>query len=169
MTQEKDTLKVPKTRFVVELRLRGRQLRRVEVFVADRGHRSRRWSDVLGLLDQPERFFPAQDTQTSEWLLCNKEEVIWVALATEPESDEFELFDRRFVVTVDLDDGSALDGELFFSAPSAEQRVVDYLNREERFFLLYQTDRVVLVNKASAAAVVERVADGQRGVLRGED
>jgi len=173
MNDKSNALKVPKARLAVEMKLCGRDARKVELFVSDqRLHASQR-KTVLELIEGPDHFVPAQDRETGEWLLVNREELSWVALAqpagADSDTDEIELFDQRFFVRAELNDGTALDGELLFSSPATGRRVVDHLNRGERFFFLFQSDRVVAINKASVTAVVERPADEQTGAPGGED
>lgn len=156
-------LRVPKAKVVVELAFAGREPRTVEVFVAEHQAHAYRRQDVLDLLEHEHPFLPARDRDANEWVLFNKDTLLWVALPlftghsadTEDDEDE-ELYEQRKDVRIDLVGGGTLSGELLYSAPAEHSRAVDLLNQPGRFFRLWEPERVVLVNKLFVVGVVER-------------
>ena len=168
---QSSALKVPKQRLEVELRLRGQEPRRVEIFVSDQHPGSRRRLDVLAALEQDEGFMPARDVDAGEWILVNKRALLWIALeqASEEGVVEVELFDQRLPVQAVFENGSKQEGELLFSPPATGRRAVDHLNREEPFFCLFCGERVFIVNKTALVALVEVQVSEPSGESRGED
>ena len=69
-----------------------------------------------------------------------------------------ELFEHRQRVRVELIGGTSIEGELLYSASQEGPRVVDLLNRRERFLRLWTENRIVLVNKKMLSRVVEKSA-----------
>lgn len=152
------SLQVRKDPFEVELALASGSPRRVELYLAEHGPHAFVRQRVLDLLNEVESFLPARDLETGERESFNSRAVLWIAASRaslDAEGSADELFEHRRLVRVDLSGGGALAGEVLYSAPDGETRLVDYLNRRERFFRLWEGDRVVLVNKDFVLRVVE--------------
>jgi len=152
------SLRVRKNPFEVELALAGRLPRRVALYLAEHAPHAFSRQRVLDLLEQVDSFLPACDLETREWESINARAVVWICLSRqsiEAEQSAEELFEHRKVVRVALVGGGSLDGEILYSAPAAEARLVDYLNRHERFLQLWDGDRLYLVNKESVARIAE--------------
>jgi hypothetical protein len=151
------TYRIPKAKIPVRMLLRNRTLHRLELFVPLQEARKPPGRVIRELLEQPRAFFPGRDLDTDAFLLVQRDAVLWAAVerAQSQALEELELYDRHVWVRVDLEDGSRLEGELFYSAPTARSRVMDHLNGPERFFFLHRPDRLVLVNKAYVVYVVE--------------
>jgi hypothetical protein len=75
--------------------------------------------------------------------------------SVEAEGSADELFEYRKFVRIALAGGGSIEGEILFSAPDGGARLVDYLNRHERFLRLWDGDRLYLVNKKSMLRIVE--------------
>lgn len=151
-------LHVRKEPIEVELVLAGEPPRRVELFLAEHGSRGFDRQSVLDLLEQSEGFLPACDRETGNWESFNSRSVNWIGMsrvATGADESANELYDRRKLVRVEFAGAAPLEGELLYSAPEESARVVDVMNRRERFLRLWSGDRVYLVNKASVLRVVE--------------
>jgi hypothetical protein len=151
-------LRVRKEPLEVELALAGRPPRRVELFLAEQGPRGFVRQQVVDLLEQPNTFLPACDVETGEWESFNLRAVLWIAMSrqsVEAEGSADELFEYRKLVRIALAAGGSLEGEILFSAPDGGARLVDYLNRHERFLRLWDGDRLYLVNKESMLRIVE--------------
>jgi hypothetical protein len=159
-----DSLRVRKNTVEVRLALAGSPPRRVELFLAEQGWRGFSQQRVLDLLEQDDCFLPARDLETGGWETLNARAVVWIGvsrLEAEAESSGDELFDYRKLVRVELEGCDALEGEILYSAPETSARVVDVLNRRERFLRLWSGDRVFLVNKGSILRVVEATISGR--------
>ena len=159
-----DSLRVRKNTVEVELSFAGGPPRRVELFLAEHGWRGFSQQRVLDLLEQEDSFLPARDLETGRWETLNARAVVWIGVSrveADAESPGDELFDYRKLVRVELDGCDALEGEILYSAPEGSARVVDVLNRRERFLSLWSGDRVFLVNKNSVLRVVEATVTGQ--------
>jgi hypothetical protein len=92
------------------------------------------------------------------WESFNARAVVWIAMSRESagaEGSTEELYDFRKFVRLALSGGGALEGEILYSAPDGETRLVDFLNRPERFLKVWDGDRLFLVNKESVLRVVE--------------
>jgi len=149
-------LNVPKKTLEVELALFGASPRRVELFLAEHGSHDFNRQRVLELLEQA--FLPGRDLETGEWESFNSRAVAWIGMSgssIDPEGSGDELFEHRRSVRVALAAGDWLEGEVLYSAPDAGPRLVDHLNRKERYFRLWKADQVFLVNKEWVLRVVE--------------
>jgi hypothetical protein len=152
------SLRIRKEPLEVELALAGYPARRVSLFLAEHGVHAFARQTVLDLLEQVETFLPARDAETGLWESFNARAVVWIAMsreALEEEGSADQLFEHRRFVRVLLAAGSSLEGEVLYSAPDGEARLVDHLNRPERFLRLWDGDRVLLVNKQSVVRIVE--------------
>lgn len=104
------------------------------------------------------QFFPFRLGPDGPSLLLNKSQV--VALRVVPSADAGDRSDpdasevpvRRVSVEAG---GCTFHGELLIDMPVSQQRVVDYLNREERFLTLHTPEGETLVNKELIARVTE--------------
>lgn len=156
---QRETLRVRKEPFEVELALTGRPPRRVALFLAEHGGHDFARQTVLDLLEQVDTFLPAWDVETGVREAFNARAVVWIAMsrnAMDAESSADELFEHRRCVRVALIGGASLEGEILYSAPDGGTRLVDYLNRRERFLRLWDGDRLFLVNRESVLRVVEQ-------------
>ncbi len=157
-------LRIPKKTLEVELTLFGATPRRVELFLAEHGSHDFNRQHVVDLLGEPGTFLPVRDLETGEWEVFNSRAVVWIGmsrLSAEAEGDE--LYDHRKPVCVALLGGGALEGEILYSAPEGAARLVDVLNRRERFFRLWGGHHVFLVNKDFVTRIVEAsvVSEGE--------
>jgi len=152
------SLRIRKEPLEVDLALAGRPPRRVALFLAEHTDHGFARQTVLDLLEQVEPFLPARDLETGAWETFNARAVVWIGMssgAIEKDGSADLLFEHRKRVHVALDGGASLEGEILYSAPDGEARLVDHLNRPERFLQLWAGDRVLLVNKQSVLRVVE--------------
>jgi hypothetical protein len=162
-------LRVPKKTLEVELALTGETPRRVELFLAEHGSHDFNRQSVLELLDQGRSFLPVRDLETGVWEAFNSRAVVWIGMsrvAADAEDSGDELYDHQNLVRVALLGGGALEGEILYSAPEGAARVVDVLNRRERFFRLWSGDRVFLVNKDFVLRLVEATISGEQASCR---
>lgn len=160
MGRTTEVLRIRKQAVTVELALAGSNPRQVEVFLAEHEAREFRQQHVIDLLEHVQRFLPARDCETGTWGIFNKEALLWIGvplgpLGSDAADMEDELFDFRRRVRVDLLGSASLEGELLYSAPEESTRVADYLNQEGRFFRLWESDRLYLINKSYVLHVVE--------------
>ena|SRR5215468_164022 len=147
-------LRVPKHTVTVELALDGRAPRTVEIYLAEQRAHDFQAEDVADLFGEPTPFLPARDVAEAEVVVIRKEAVAWVALPIPAGTDE--LFEERHDVRVELRGGGGLDGELLYSPPEGQGRVVDHLNGAGRFLRLWTADRLVLVNTQYIIRVIEK-------------
>ena len=151
-------LRVRKDPFEVELALAGRAPRRVELYLAEHGSHGFSRQRVLDLLEQGNGFLPAVDVETGRWETFNANAVSWIGMSrdsVEAESAGDELFEHRKVVRLTLTGGVSLEGEVLYSAPDGEARLVDYLNRPERFLRIWNGEQVYIVRKETVVLAVE--------------
>jgi hypothetical protein len=151
-------LRVPKNPLAVELALAGARPRQVELFLAEHGSHDFNRQRLLELLEQAGPFLPGRDLETGEWESFNSRAVVWIGISgasIDEDGSGDELFDHRRSVRVSLAAGDWLEGEVLYSAPDAGPRLVDHLNRNERYFRLWKADQVFLVNKEWVLRVVE--------------
>ena len=161
---ESRPLRVPKKTLEVELALVGATPRRVELFLAEHGSRDFDRQHVLELIDQAGCFLPIRDLETGEWGSFNSRAVAWIGISGssgDAEGSGDELFEHRLPVRVAFAGGGWLEGEVLYSTPDAGPRLVDHLNRTERYFRLWKSDQVFLVNKEWVLRIVENSRGSQ--------
>ena len=159
-----ETYRIPMAKIPVRLLLSNRRTHRVEVFVPLRHAMDPHGKVLRDLLEQPEPFLPAHDMDSDAYLLIQRSAVLWASAEKELEREveHLELFDHRARVRVELEGGSQLDGELYYTAPTSRPRVVDHLNNEERFFFLHRRNRLFVVAKSHVINVIEEPVASQR-------
>ncbi|HEY3172369.1 MAG TPA: hypothetical protein VGK86_07320 [Thermoanaerobaculia bacterium] len=153
-----EQLRIRKEPLEVELVLAGVPPRRVELFLAEHGSHDFNRQRVLELVDPAGSFLPVRDLETGEWESLNSRAVVWIGMSgssIDAEGSGDELFEHRRSVRVALVAGDWLEGEVLYSASDGGPRLVDHLNRNERYFRLWRGDRVFLVNKEWVLRVVE--------------
>lgn len=146
----------------MDLALAGRPPRRMTLFLAEHGDHAFGRQTILELLEQAEPFLPARDVETGVCEIFNARAVVWIGMsrnAMDAEGSADELFEQRRCVRVALTGGASLEGEILYSASADGTRLVDYLNRRERFLRLWDGDRVFFVNRESVLRVVEQGGD----------
>ena len=151
-------LRIPKSPLEVELAFAGEPPRRVELYLAEHSSHDFCPERVLDLLEQSENFLPACDLESGEWESFNARHVAWIGMPVETfdaGGSATELFEQRRSVRVFLAGGDVLAGELLYTSPDESSRVVDLMNRDERFFRLWTDDRVLLVNREAVIRVLE--------------
>ena len=150
-------LRIPKLAVQVEIHLRERQSRRVEIFLAEQGPRDPRPESVIDRLEDDEAFFPGRDPDSGEWMFVNKDAIVWAEVPQDAAtlSLEEQLFDHRRPVRVEVLGSEALDGELLYSAPETRARPIDYLNRPGRFVRVHRDGGLALVGKRWIVRVLE--------------
>jgi hypothetical protein len=155
-------LRIPKIQMAVELAVVGLKPREVAVFIAEHLADRYRPQHLRDLLEGPEHFLPIQEADQT-WSIINKATILWAAVnlgegqlpveETNPSLQE-ELFDHRIAVEVELASGP-LSGDLLFSPPPGRGRVADHLNEMGRFFRLWTSSRLYLINKSHVLRVRE--------------
>lgn len=164
-----DSLRVRKNTVEVELALAGATPRLVEFFLAEHAAHDFRRQSVLDLLEQEGTFLPIRDIESGVWEAFNSRGVAWIAMSrviADAEDSGYELYDHQKPVRVALRGGEGLEGEVLYSAPEGAARIVDFMNRRERFFRLWSGDRVLLVNKDFVLRVVEATGAGKEAACR---
>lgn len=123
-----------------------------ELFVSDiqRPGRSALLDDVARIVNGENRFLPVRTGDAVH--LYSKHAIAWLALPTEEEVDE--LFDNQHRVAVDIG-GARITGMLFDSSPADRTRLIDHLNRAQRFLRLWTSDEHYLVNTQHIVKVSE--------------
>lgn len=149
-----ESLRVPKRRIQAEIALIGRGTRKVELFLADVNPHIQRPERVSDLLEGEVTFLPA--FEEGRPTLIGRAAVAWVSVDNGAlDEAELELFAFRRDVSIEFMDGSAIGGELLYTAPSSNARVADYLNGAERCFRVWSTNRTFFVAKQHVARVLE--------------
>jgi hypothetical protein len=156
-------LRIPKLRVRVELCVVGHAPQDAEIFVAENEEHAWRRQDVRDLLERAPNFLPARDASRDEWVVTNKDALLWLRLVEPPPGEDpfFDaetLFELQRAVRVDLTNGTTLDGDLLYSPAPGHGRVADYLNEPGRFFALWTNAGQAFVNKAHVASVREDAA-----------
>jgi hypothetical protein len=150
-------LRIPKSPLEVELAFAGQAPRRIELYLAEHSSHDYSPERVLDLLEHSENFLPACDLESGEWESFNSRQVAWIGMPVESfdGGTATELFEQRRWVQIFLAGGDVLRGELLYTSPDESSRVVDLMNRNERFFRLWTEDQVLLVNREAVVRILE--------------
>jgi len=166
-------LRLPTIVIPVRLSLIGREVCEAELFVADvvRRGRSHLLDDLADLLDAGEGFVPARVTGAVS--LISKHAIAWIAVRRRgvddlpptdfPEelSEAATLYDRQYLVRIEVSHGPGITGLLLDSSPADRPRVVDHLNHPGMFVRVWTSDEHVLVNKRAIVSVTELGSPGE--------
>ncbi len=151
------TYRIPKDRVNVRILLRNQTTHQFELFVPIRQEMRPPGQILRELLEQEKPFFPGRDLDLDDFVLLHRDAVVWAAVDKdlERELDHLDLYDHKLRVRVQLAMDTRLEGSVYYTAPSAKARLVDFLNGTERFVFLHSADRLVLVNKRYIDFVTE--------------
>lgn len=143
------TYRIPKDRVNVRILLRNQTMHQFELFVPIRRERRPPGQILRELLERDRPFFPGRDVEVNDFVLLHRDSVVWAAVEKDPEHElgHLDLYDHRVRVRIELAIGTRLEGEVYYTAPSANSRLMDHLNGPERFVFLHGGGRLVLVNK----------------------
>lgn len=116
---------------------------------------------VYDLLNRPDRFFPfevdAREDRGAYVALFSREHVVVAELDRETSLAEddgtFDLASNK-IVSLLLDNGARLRGELHIEMPSGRDRVSDFANRDARFSYFGARDALKLVNLDRVAEIL---------------
>jgi hypothetical protein len=161
-------LRLPTRAIAMRLALIGGLPTAAELFISDVPRRgtSQLFDDLAAQLDQPSGFIPVR--WSSRVRLLGKHAIAWLAVrrrapdAADPSTDfssesseELTLYDREYVVEIELVHGTKLIGTLLDNSPADRMRVIDHLNRAGAFVRLWTADEHYLVNTRQIVAVTE--------------
>jgi hypothetical protein len=108
-------------------------------------------------LNEPSEFFAFLPDDSSEPIMVNKGEVLYVAVPAEANDDgatgDVDL--PRHAVEVECA-GQRLEGHIAIDMPAGQMRVLDYLNRSERFLTLRNGRRHYLLRKSGITRVFDK-------------
>lgn len=107
-------------------------------------------------INEPARFFPFLPDREDVPVLLNKDEVVAIGIAA-PGADEDLAPAEDGVRSVAIECGTVrFEGTLRIDMPEGQRRVLDTLNRPERFLTLRAGNRLHLVHKRHITRVLER-------------
>lgn len=108
-------------------------------------------------INEPAPFFPFLPDREDVPVLLNKDEVVAIGIAAPATDDERASLDNGGTRGVTLECGSVhFEGDLLIDMPEGQRRVLDTLNRTERFLTLRGATRWHLVHKRHITRVLER-------------
>ena len=103
-------------------------------------------SDIFGV---PQRFLPLFRA-TGEVVLVRREAISWIKVG-DPRRTEWYYYEHQIgapqaAVQVEFADAAIMEGRICLIGPIGGQRVIDVVNRKERFLQLERDDDLFLVN-----------------------
>ena len=102
---------------------------------------------VLEALTGRDRFIPFETTE-GEFSFVNQSEVVWLSQPWETSDSANDAVPETesHPVTVMLQDGKMIRGEVTVAMPEGQARLSDWLNKNKSFFSLKDRDREIMVN-----------------------
>lgn len=164
MSGDATGLKFPKIPVLVEVGLATGEAAVVELYVAEHVAHGYRQQLIEDLLSGAEPFLPARDVSDDTVHLLGVASIAWVSIPLadgslpveeEPETDEPELFEEKHRVRIELADGARFEGELLYSPPADQARVIDHLNGSSPYVRLWQNEQIILIRKRVIQRLVE--------------
>jgi hypothetical protein len=111
-------------------------------------------------INRDTRFFPFRVGDAGRGMLVNKRQVVAIAVphdaVAEGSDPDIDVPVRHVIVEAA---GREFKGRVLIDMPISQQRLVDYMNRDERFFLLRGNGRDYLLHKDHVVRV--REAEGE--------
>lgn len=149
-----NTFCIPRVRIRAQVALAGRRVREVNLFLGARAQSHEGHERPSDVLEASRGFLPALDGDTVVFI--NLEQIAMVTVAAELEytADELAVLEAARVqntnrcLSVILEDGTMLSGEVAYLMPEGQRRVQDFLNCPERFIRLRDGDLARLVHKS---------------------
>lgn len=118
-----------------------------DLFVVTNARTPSGHEEVPDVLNAPEPYFPLA-TLAGRTLLCAKAHIREVVVPSEDAPEPDWSLGARAEVAMTLTDGELYAGTVFIEQATANQRVLDFLNRiPTRFVQLYTAQGVVFINR----------------------
>lgn len=147
--------RVPKHQVPAEVRLPGKPVSRMKLFLSECAQNHSGVERPSDLLNGPSAFLPVAGPD-GRMIFVNRDELLAVSVRSE---DEFAGAVEMAValsseqaassqVDVTMEDGSRFRGSVSYLMPEGSRRLQDFLNQGERFLLLRDGDTVRLLNKS---------------------
>lgn len=155
-----EVYRVPRLQIPAQIQTSGRQVRHVTLFLGDRAAHHAGHERPSEMLNGGVRFLPAVERDGIEFICIDTLLVVTVDAELEFGSDEVRALESAFGsdchrrVVIELDDGTAVRGDLTFVLPQGQRRIQDHLNTSEPFFTVREGNRVRLVNKRHVVLVI---------------
>ena len=135
----------------------GREFRG-RIFVPELSNRHDGGMRAIEMLNEPVWFFPFQPEEGGAPFLVNKREILLMTVPAQadhasPADDEVPIDnERRLVVEFQK---HRVEGTVRIEMPGNQRRVLDWVNRPERFLVLEDGDQHHLVQKKRITRVIE--------------
>jgi hypothetical protein len=155
--QTNAAFRIEKNTVSIDARDTRRELRQVEVFLANGPlvhSRGERLQDVLG----ERRFLPVRSKDQTE--MINTEHLMWVRMYLIDALDELDPELERSSgvssanVRIELAAGGSIEGTLRYCLPAGSSRLIDYLGTIDRWFPLRTEGSLYLINRDHVIRVV---------------
>ncbi len=137
---------VPTTKVHVVIEIAGQEELKGTVFISENIFSHTMKPRLEDLLNQQRRFFPFL-LEDEDYILFNKSQLI---LLRSSENDSHDLEEQLMLepqtVTLVLDNGNELTGNIYPNLPPDQRRASDFFNQDETFLPIYRENEKVIVN-----------------------
>ena len=100
---------------------------------------------VWELLNAKDPFIPVETHR--KVIFLNSSQIVSAMIRSELEEDELVKLGEKRTIQINTILKEEVEGDIFVSLPEDRHRVKDYLNQSEKFFLLFQPDKILYVKK----------------------
>lgn len=107
---------------------------------------------VGNLLNESEEAFVPVKTAGGT-VHINTANIVMAATPAADEGDELMMLGKKYRVQVTTLHGKTVEGDIFVDLPQDRSRVSDYLNRPDRFFRLFLSERIVYIGSRFVISV----------------
>lgn len=138
-------LAVERRRVEVAIRFPGGEVVRGQLFLALMAKSHAGPERVLDMMNEPDPFFVLRVDGEPPVRMINKERIVEVEVAVQPEEEESLAKEEEMTLT--FQDGFSLSGRALVELPPTKSRLIDFLNYSERFFELRDGGNTHIVNR----------------------
>jgi len=114
---------------------------------------------ALEFMNNPERFFVIRIQAEPPVRMMNKDRIVEIEISAEAELGGHELPEmgaKEEPMAVHFNNRHSLDGNAYVELPPTKSRLIDFLNQEEKFFLLRTEQTVHIINRRQISFVTPR-------------
>lgn len=150
-------LVVEKRMVPVTMRCRDQQVIKGELFLSltAKNHTGR--ETVLDFMNEPEDFFVLKVATAAAINIINKARIMDISVPLELELAEVDMEAmgiKEEPMTIVFNDNFKLTGKSFIDLPPEKARAIDFLNLEQRFFLLVTDSAAHVINRRHISYVI---------------
>lgn len=147
-------LKQPKRELTLEIMLEGEEkTHNYRVFLGEFSRSKPGPQDPDDFFNESNQYIPARNIDTEQMEFLNIKKILWARYELDQErfdEDKIPGIIKNIVVRMEA---KSISGLVEIMLPPEKSRITDFINQEERFFLLKSEDGFFIINKDQAGSI----------------